>query len=108
MMGEGKTLDGIQRERKASIRCNEGRVAILPCGHLIVGFAIKGTACLRFLPSAPLFEEERDVILRALVLDRSDPFLFHRSRTGSTLAADDDPIYLCKVNRAQVFEQRFD
>ena len=70
-------MDGIQRNLN---------------GHLVVSAALQKTACLRFLPPAPLLEEERDSRLGTLKLQALHPIITHRPCTVAALPTHDYPM----------------
>ena len=59
-------------------------------------------------PSAPLLEEERDLLSYGLAPDAINPFLTHRAGFRSALASDNDPVNASKVDRANILEKRLD
>jgi len=74
----------------------------------IVGTPIKQPAVFLFAHAAPLLEEERGMRFTALVADGEDPIFLHGTRSRAAFAADDGPAYVRKIERSQVFKQRFD
>ena len=54
--------------------------------------------------SAPLLEEQRDASGSALTANRDDPVSQHRACAYAALAADDHPMNVRQVNRAQVLQ----
>jgi hypothetical protein len=56
--------------------------------------------------ASPLFEEESDVALLALVADPQGPFLLHRAWMNSSFPAHDDPVDSLQIELRQGADQR--
>ena len=83
--------------------------------ELIPAAAIQKSSILFFVstdtistPSAPLLEEERDLLLYGLAPDTINPFRTHGPGFSPTLASDNDPMNASKVDRADILEERLD
>lgn len=76
--------------------------------HVVVRAAIEFAARLALAHTAPLLEEEPHLGAPALIADRSDPLPSHRSRAGTALAADNDPVDVAQVDASNILKQRFD
>src|SRR5277367_269467 len=75
-------------------------------GKLTPLLAVKESTVHLWPASAPLLEEECNTVRLALVTNIQHPFLFHRSRSRATFAADDHPIDLRKVKLSYGTNQR--
>src|SRR5260370_22418619 len=64
-------------------------------------------SCLSFPASAPLFEEKWNIRVLALVADRKNPRLIHRSGPKTAFATNNDPVDSFKVDAPQFFQKGF-
>src|SRR5882672_6917995 len=78
-------------------------------GHwqLAPNSAIQDPSCSLLVFPAPLFEEEGDACLLALIAEVQYPGGIHRSRLGPGFPPDDDPADAAKVKVRQRTQERF-
>src|SRR5436305_2480051 len=55
----------------------------------------------------PLFKEKRNSCGPALLINRVHPRWLHSSSPNAALPADDHPMYISKIQCAQILQQRF-
>jgi len=75
---------------------------------LIIGAPVQFPSGLRFADAAPLFEKEGNFRPLALRADVPHPFDIHWPRARPALAADNHPVDAPQIDRAEMFQQRFD
>ena len=71
----------------------------------VVMDSLKFPARSLFIAPAPLLEEERDIVLPALVTDFHCPFLFHRPRMHPAFPSHDHPVDPFQVQLRQGADQ---
>ena len=94
----------LPRRSRRSYQLNSGRSAFdrgACCRdldwHFVPRTSVQLAAIAGLLNAAPLFEEERDVGLSAMGANLTDPILFHGTRAGAALTADDHPLYSAEI-----------
>lgn len=76
--------------------------------HLVIRPATQLPTGPRFLSPSPLFEEEGNPCLPALIADLQDPGFLNWSRARTALPSDDDPADPGEVDPAERFQERLD
>lgn len=76
--------------------------------HLVPGPTAKLAPGLFFATATPLFEEERNACLDALVAYIDYPLRMHGARPGAGLAAHDNPVNMIQVEVGYWPQQRFE
>src|SRR5579864_2804797 len=96
-------------KRAFASACSIGQgmsIICTPCWKFVISTSFELTAVQCLANSTPLFEEERNTSLTAIIPDRQDPFFLHGACSIPALAADYNPRYSMQVKRAQVLKER--
>src|SRR5713226_2599098 len=94
--GERKYVSRI--EARFDFSCSKGAVfrghdwVTNAAREFVIRSAFEASARLLLADSAPLFEEERNAILLALIAKRQDPFFLHRPGARPALTTYDHPV----------------
>ena len=65
-------------------------------------------SCCFLIATAPLLEEERDIITSADFVEPFHPFFLHKSGARAGLAADNSPVDTAQVNFTNWSDQGFE
>ena len=77
-------------------------------GNSVVRRFVQRSAGFSLPDAAPLLEEKGNARGEALIADRPDPIGFERASAVTAFAADDHPGNAAEIDRAEVFQKRFD
>src|SRR3990167_7823988 len=91
----------ILKSRFVTSISNGFSVSNVAVGHFVVGSPAEIPASPVLLDAAPLFEEERDTRLAALVEDRCRPLGLHRTRFRAGFSADDHPMDAAQLEEVE-------